>query len=460
MRSPARPAVPILAAVLLFAPAAFAQPGGGPPGGGPGGGNGGGNGAAGENVLKFDQRNFQVWEETGEAVVSIERFKGSEGEVSVGFEIVGGTATAGTDYEEVSATLTWADGDTERKTVTIPILDDDEFEVFETIELALVDPTGGATLHPGHGTAVVMIKDAREDNPGQAGDLDLSPGTLRFVDVEAQGVEGDEATVRVQRLGGRLGAVSVSFATADGSATAGDDYATASGTLSWADGEMGIESFVVDLLDDEDEEGNETVLLTLSDPTGGATLDPARSGATLNVLDDDGSTEACGEDDETLCLADGRFQVAVDWRTDQGTSGVGHVEAVSDSTGLVWFFSEDNPGQAGDLDLSPGTLRFVDVEAQGVEGDEATVRVQRIGGRLGAVAVSFATADGSATAGDDYVAVSGTLSWADGEMGIKSFVVDLLDDEDEEGNETVLLTLSDPTGGATLDPARSGATLN
>jgi hypothetical protein len=155
-------------------------------------------------------------------------------------------------------------------------------------------------------------------------------------------VEGSEATVRVQRLGGRAGAVSVSFATADGSATAGEDYTAAAGSLSWADGEMGIRSFAVALLDDTLEEGNETVFLALSSPTGEAALDPLRADAVLSILDDDGSTAACVEDDETLCLAAGRFQVVVDWRTSQGTSGAGRVDRVSDSTGMVWFFEQGN----------------------------------------------------------------------------------------------------------------------
>jgi hypothetical protein len=324
MSRPRRSAL-LLAAALLLAPTAFAQPG-----------------ASGDSVLKFDQRTFQVWEESGEAVISIERFKGSAGEVSVSYAVVGGTATPGVDYDEVFGTVTWADGDTSRKTVSIVVHDDDLFEVFETIELALADPTGGATLHPGHARAVVMIRDANEDNPGQVGDLDASPGTLRFVDTELQAVEGSEATVRVQRLGGRAGAVSVSFATADGSATAGEDYTAAAGSLSWADGEMGIRSFAVALLDDTLEEGNETVFLALSSPTGEAALDPLRADAVLSILDADGSTEACVEDDETLCLAAGRFQVVVDWRTSQGTSGAGRVDSVSDSTGMVWFFEQGN----------------------------------------------------------------------------------------------------------------------
>lgn len=324
----------LLATAFLLAPTALAQPGGGPPGGKPG--------AAGDNVIKFDQRTFQVWEESGEAVISIERFKGSAGEVSVSYAVAGGTATPGEDYDVVSGTVTWADGDTSRKALSIVVHDDDLFEVFETIELALTDPTGGATLHPGHERAVVMIRDAREDDPGQVGDLDESPGTLRLVDAELQGIEGEEATVRVQRVGGHAGAASVSFSTADGSATAGEDYTAAAGSLTWAAGEMGIKSFVVSLLDDALEEGNETVLLALSSPTGEVALDPLRADAVISILDDDGSTAACVEDDETLCLAAGRFQVQVDWRTSQGTSGAGQVEEVSDSSGLVWFFEQGN----------------------------------------------------------------------------------------------------------------------
>src|SRR5262249_3656033 len=71
------------------------------------------------------------------------------------------------------------------------------------------------------------------------------------------------------------------------------------------------------------------------------------------------------------------------------------------------------------------------------------------GGTSGAVSVHYATSDGTATAGSDYTPVSGTLTFADGEAS-KTFTVAVLDDSLVEGNETVTLTLSNPTGGATL----------
>lgn len=50
----------------------------------------------------------------------------------------------------------------------------------------------------------------------------------------------------------------------------------------------------------------------------------------------------CVEDDTTLCLVDDRFQVKVDWRTSQGTSGVGMAEELTSDTGYFWFFDPAN----------------------------------------------------------------------------------------------------------------------
>lgn len=88
----------------------------------------------------------------------------------------------------------------------------------------------------------------------------------------------------------------------------------------------------------------------------------------------------------------------------------------------------------------------------------ATITVTRKGGSAGAIAVGFATRDGTAQAGVDYTAVSGTLTFADGDTAPKSFTVPITEDTTVEANETVNLTLSAPIGGATLG-ARSTALL-
>jgi predicted GH43/DUF377 family glycosyl hydrolase len=73
--------------------------------------------------------------------------------------------------------------------------------------------------------------------------------------------------------------------------------------------------------------------------------------------------------------------------------------------------------------------------------------------------VDYATSDGTATLADgDYISSSGTLSWPAGDGTDRTFTVDIGDDLIEEGDETIQITLSNPTGGAILG-APAAATL-
>jgi Calx-beta domain len=65
------------------------------------------------------------------------------------------------------------------------------------------------------------------------------------------------------------------------------------------------------------------------------------------------------------------------------------------------------------------------------------------------ISVNYATSDGSAHAGTDYTATGGTLTFNPGDTS-KTFVVPIVNDGVPDGNETVILTLSGPTGGAAL----------
>jgi Calx-beta domain/IPTL-CTERM motif len=150
-----------------------------------------------------------------------------------------------------------------------------------------------------------------------------------------------------------------------------------------------------------------------------------------------------------------------------------------DPVGGGWVLAYDGSAQhagwpAADLDAlaaaeagppppppPPGSLRFTAADFLAVESDgTAVISVERIDGTAGAVGVSFATADDTAEAGLDYEATAGTLAWADGEGGIKTFSVTLLDDNLVEGDETLLLSLTAPTGGAALgDPSAAVLTL-
>jgi plastocyanin len=114
------------------------------------------------------------------------------------------------------------------------------------------------------------------------------PGTLRFsLEAYSVGEGGGPAAMTVERAGGGDGAVSVRYSTTAGTATAGQDFTAVSGTLSWAAGDGSPKTFNVPVLNDATDESNETVLLLLSNPTGGAALDNNLRNATLTIADDD-----------------------------------------------------------------------------------------------------------------------------------------------------------------------------
>ena len=81
------------------------------------------------------------------------------------------------------------------------------------------------------------------------------------------------------------------------------------------------------------------------------------------------------------------------------------------------------------------------------------ITVYRLDGAQGVVEVDYATSDGTATAGADYTATSGTLTFNNGETS-KTFSVPILPDNLVEGDETFFVTLSNPTGGATVGAGR------
>jgi hypothetical protein len=99
-----------------------------------------------------------------------------------------------------------------------------------------------------------------------------------------------------------------------------------------------------------------------------------------------------------------------------------------------------------------GTVQFQMASYTVSEGvGTATIVATRSGGSGGLFKVDYATADGSAQAGSDYLPASGTLTFNPGENS-KTFTVTIVDDGLSDADETVLLNLSNPAGPITLGP--------
>ena len=310
------------------------------------------------------------------------------------------------------------------------------------------------------------------------------------------------AVISVRRVGGTTGAVSNSFATLDGSALAGTDYQAVSGWLAFPEGEV-RQSFIVPIINRTNEEGDRSLLLLLGGYSGGATSGPQPL-ATLRILDEQCQIQFSapaysvseGDPSGHASIAVTRSgstnsAVTVAFATTTNGSATAGVDYVA-TNGVVTFdpgqtskyFTVAILGSTNQLDnlsvgltlsnaappqfasvtnsdavlvilttnFGIGRIGFSATNYTCQEGDGyAYITVVRTNGTAGIVSVRYSTADGTATAGLDYVPTNNILSFAEGET-IKTIAIPIIDDAIRETDETLLLTLSDPTGGVGLGP--------
>jgi hypothetical protein len=319
-------------------------------------------------LIELVSDSYSVDENVGSGRVSVQviRRNGSAGAASIRLETRDGSAVSGADYQAVSQIVSWVDGESGTKTVDIDIVDDFVQEPSESFSVDLLDQAGASL-----GTTTSATVDILDDD---------TPGTIRLASATASVDEGDTVTVVVQRVNGSSGPVTVDYVTSDLTATAGSDYESRIGTLTWPNGDTSDRSFTITTLNDSTPEGGEDFRVTLSNVTGGALGTPSE--ADISIVD-------------------------------------------NDTPGIVSF----------------GSANYSVDEADG----SVSIQVVRLDGNDGAASVLVETRDGSAVAGTDYRTVSQTISWADGESGIKTVQITILDDAVEESSESFELVLRDPT---------------
>jgi hypothetical protein len=219
----------------------------------------------------FNAASYTVGE-SGSATITVTRTSSTTAQ-SATVSTSDGTALDKTDYTRVSRTLTFGVGVTSQ-TVSVPILTDLLVEGDESLNLTLSNPTSGGTL-AAQRRAVLTITD------------DDSSGSLEFASlVSTVGEAAGTATITVRRIGGIAGSVSVTVQTSNNTATSGGDYTAVVSTVLTFVGEQTSAAFTVQIGNDTLVEGSESLNLTLTNPTGGATLGDARR-AVLTILDDE-----------------------------------------------------------------------------------------------------------------------------------------------------------------------------
>ena len=250
--------------------------------------------------LQLEALSVSVDETAGTATVVIERIDGDLREVTVDLLISNGTATDGEDFTAKTETVTFADGET-RKSVDVTILDDTDFEGNETIHLQLQSPTGGAVLGFKPTGRVTII----DDEPPPP-DPEPDPDDLQFVASVFPTFEGtdERLLISVVRRGDLQGAASVDYGVTNGTAIRSVDYAGNSGTLIFLR-DQAVASFFIDVLDDTQAEGDETINLSLSNPRGHALGE--LSSASVLIVDNEQAEFDFGDAPDPVDAMAGRY---------------------------------------------------------------------------------------------------------------------------------------------------------
>ena len=191
--------------------------------------------------------------------------------VTVDYAVTGGTATRGTDYILADGTLTF-DTDQTAQQISIDVVDDGVDENDETIVVTLSNPTGGALLGS-RAEHTYTIVDPRP--------------AVQFASSSSSGSEADTAAqIPVVLSEAQAVAVTVDYAVTGGSATAGVDYSLANGTLTFAPG-VTSQNIEITVVDDTQIEDPETIILTLSNPTGPDVRLGTNTQHTFTIIDDE-----------------------------------------------------------------------------------------------------------------------------------------------------------------------------
>lgn len=199
----------------------------------------------------------------------------------------------------------------------------------------------------------------------------LSGGTLQFSSSTFSAQEGGLATVTVSRTGGTAGATTVGYNTSfGGSATAGSDYTSVSGTLSFADGEDS-KTFTVPILEDTLDEPDENFPIALNNVTGSGQIG-SQNFATVGITDNDPPV-SISIGDVILTEGNAGAKLATFTLTLSGPTGQGVTVnfATADNTAMA---SSDYQSNSGLVNFFGSSSRTVSVQVLGdgaVEPDES-----------------------------------------------------------------------------------------
>jgi hypothetical protein len=351
-------------------------------------------------VLSFSSARYQAGEGDGTVTITVRLDRSDDpdpgNEVTVDYKTIGGSATPDVDYIDVQGTLVFEAGQTSQS-FTVPIVDDLLIENTENFSAIIFNPQPQCIRRPsdppcyyqtptfGTSSATIDIFDNDRGNT-----IQFNPASYSARESGPDGRSNGTVVlnVTVERFGDPDDVLEVTYTTVDGSARAGEDYISKTDKLRFERGQT-QQPITIDLINDRFIEDAEQFSVQLSAPTN--ETDPANP----PQFSPRGSSVA------TVTIAD-----------------------------------DDSPTSTLQFSASDYTVNE--------DGGLAEVTVVRSGGIGLEVTVDYVTSNGTATAGSDYTASSGRLTFRTGETS-QPISVPITKDAVSEPTETFTISLSNPS---------------
>ena len=412
--------------------------------------------------------------------LTIQLDSSSSSNITVDYAITGTATGSGTDFTLANGTATISAGSTSTTITIAGIVDDSLDEPNETIIVTLSNPSNA---NPG--STLVHTYTITDNDSAPVVDFNETSSN------GAESVSSKALTVDLSATSGQN--VTVDYAVTGTATGSGTDYTLANGTLTINAGSTSGTISIASIVDDSADEANETVIVTLSNPSN-ATLG-SDSVHTYTITDNDDApvvdfntttsngAESASSASLTVDLSAASSQdVTVDYAVTGTATGSGTDYTLADgtltisagsTTGTITIAgiiddSIDEPNETVIVTLSNpsnATLGSDDAHTYTITDNESTptidfnttsssgaesvsskaITVDLSGTSSQNVTVDYAITGTATGSGTDYTLANGTLTISSGSTSGTITIASIVNDSLDEDNETVILTLSNPS---------------
>ena len=409
--------------------------------------------------------------ETTDAIFTVTLSNAYDQQVTVSYSMADGTGLAATDYVSTSGTLIFTAGQTS-KTITVALRRDDLPEWGERFFVNLSAPVN-ATLADAQGVGTISDDDANSYWAALATTTTVQPGCFVMADTYLE-----KSAVYATKPFSLANKLDMTFKVFFG------QYDAGGGGLVWllsqgyflGDDDMGYGSINRSVgveVDTTENYSQDPLEDHIAVDYNGATCchdgnPPVQASATSTNIEDNAQHELRVTRDPVAQRLDVYFDgsprlAAIDNFTNRifggnpnvywGFTGANNCSSIPCPNSVLYWCPV--AVCIGDTATQHVLVEDVDVSER-IAGPVATFKVRLFCPRSQTVTVNYATANGTATAGADYIATSGTLTFAPGQTE-KTVSVTLVRDSVPEAAETFYFNLSSPSSNLAVPDAQAAA---